>query len=241
MSNENEQAKAYIRYVMDRLNIAPTALAARAGLSATTLTRPLNDPEHKFTLSNSTLAKVGAATGISYSDYLRESQPEEDRVSRSPKRLSSAVRVATVEAGAWREVDELDQSEPEWVAVPPDDKYPDATQDVYDVSGDSMNDLKPHPITPGSRIVAVRYDEIASRAPLRDGLVVVVQRSRDGGHVRELSVKQVAWFDDRIEFQPRSTNPKHKPIVVKHDSWEDDGVEVAIVGLVRDVMHKLPG
>lgn len=241
MPNENEQAKAYIRYVMDRLDIAPTALAARAGLSATTLTRPLNDPEHKFTLSNSTLAKVGAATGISYSDYLRESGPEDDRVSRSPKRLSSAVRVATVEAGAWREVDEFDQSEPEWVAVPPDDKYPDATQDVYDVSGDSMNDLKPHPITPGSRIVAVRYDEIASRAPLRDGLVVVVQRSRDGGHVRELSVKQVAWFDDRIEFQPRSTNPKHKPIVVKHDSWEDDGVEVAIVGLVRDVMHKLPG
>jgi transcriptional regulator with XRE-family HTH domain len=162
-------------------------------------------------------------------------------VTRSSRPSSAASVVATVEAGAWREVDEFDQSDPEWVAVSPDDKYPDATQDVYNVAGDSMNALEPHPITPGSRIVAVRYDEIANRSPLRDGLVVVVQRSRNGGHERELTVKQVAWFEDRIEFQPRSTNPKHKPIIVEHDSWEDNGVEVAIVGLVRDIIHRLPG
>ena len=174
--------------------------------------------------------------------WLKEGiEADSQDIQQATRRLGGAVVVATVEAGAWREVDEFDQSDPEWVAVPPDDKYPDATQDVYNVSGDSMNALQPHPITPGSRIVAVRYDEIASRAPLRDGLVVVVQRKRDGGHVRELSVKQVAWFDDRIEFQPRSTNPKHKPIVVEHDTWEDNGVEVAIVGLVRDIIHRLPG
>lgn len=104
-----------------------------------------------------------------------------------------------------------------------------------------MNKLDPIPITNGSRIVAVDYDEIASRVPLRDGLIVVVQRARNGGQERELTVKQVAWFDDRIEFQPRSTNSKHKPIVVQHDSWEDNGVEIAVVGLVRDIIHRLPG
>lgn len=160
------------------------------------------------------------------------------RTSRAP---GTAPLVAIVEAGAWREVDELNQEDPKWVTVPADEKFPDATQRVYDVSGDSMNDLKPHPITPGSRIVAVDYDEISSRSPLRNDLIVVIQRSRNGGQERELSVKQVAWFEDRIEFQPRSTNPKHKPIVVEHDSWEDNGVEVAIVGLVRDIIHRLPG
>lgn len=160
------------------------------------------------------------------------------RASRAP---GTAPVVATVEAGAWREVDELDQEDPEWVTVPADDKFPDATQRVFDVSGDSMNDLKPHPITPGSRIVAIDYDEIAGRSPLRNDLVVVIQRTRNGGQERELSVKQVAWFDDRIEFQPRSTNPKHKPIVVEHDSWDDNGVEIAVVGLVRDIIHRLPG
>ncbi|WP_245892889.1 LexA family protein [Devosia naphthalenivorans] len=160
---------------------------------------------------------------------------------RSMRAPGTAPVVATVEAGAWREVDELDQDSPEWVTVPADDKFPDATQRVYDVAGDSMNALQPHPITPGSRLVAIDYDEIASRSPLRNGLVVVIQRSKNGGQERELSVKQVAWFEDRIEFQPRSTNPKHKPIVVEHDNWEDNGVEVAIVGLVRDIIHRLPG
>lgn len=240
MSRENEQAKAYVRHVMAELNIAATALAAKAGLSATTLTRPLNDPEHKFSISTSTIAKIGAATGITYADFLRVGQTATNQISLSGRQLKSAVVVATVEAGAWREVDEFDQSDPEWIAVPPDDKYPDATQDVYNVAGDSMNALEPHPITPGSRIVAVRYDEIAARAPLRDGLVVVVRRSRNDGQERELTVKQVAWFNDRIEFQPRSSNPKHKPIVVKHDAWEDDGVTVEIVGLVTRIMHDLP-
>lgn len=241
MSKENEQAKAYVLYVMAQLHIAATALAAKAGLSATTLTRPLNDPEHKFALSTSTLGKIAQATGISYSDYLRTVTGGPSEIARTARPPASAPVVATVEAGAWREVDELNQEDPEWVTVPVDDKFPDATQRVYDVSGDSMNKLEPHPITPGSRIVAVDYDEIASRSPLRNGLVVVIQRSRNGGQERELSVKQVEWFEDRIEFQPRSTNAKHKPIVVEHDNWEDNGVEVAIVGLVRDIIHRLPG
>jgi DNA-binding transcriptional regulator YdaS (Cro superfamily) len=221
------------------------ALADLIGVSRATVNRLANDHSK---LKRDRAEEIARHLGVTADDLMlnrlpweaRTSPPSEDSV-KPGRQLGSAIVVATVEAGAWREVDEFDQSDPEWVAVPPDDKYPDATQDVYNVAGDSMNALEPHPITPGSRIVAVRYDEIASRSPLRDGLVVVVQRSRNGGQERELTVKQVAWFDDRIEFQPRSTNPKHKPIVVEHDSWEDNGVEVAIVGLVRDIIHRLPG
>ncbi|KKB81040.1 hypothetical protein VW35_02410 [Devosia soli] len=222
------------------------ALADLLGVSRATVNRLANDHSK---LKRDRAELMAPHLGVTAEDLMLNRLPWEAKTSAPPDGehirrglpLGSAIVVATVEAGAWREVDEFDQSDPEWVAVPPDDKYPDATQDVYNVAGDSMNALQPHPITPGSRVVAIRYDEIASRAPLRDGLVVVVQRSRNGGQERELTVKQVAWFDDRIEFQPRSTNPKHKPIVVEHDSWEDNGVEVAIVGLVRDIIHRLPG
>lgn len=222
------------------------ALADLIGVSRATVNRLANDHSK---LKRDRAAMMAKHLGVSTEDLMlnrlpweaKTSAPPDDEAVKRGRTLGSAIVVATVEAGAWREVDEFDQSSPEWVAVPPDDKYPDATQDVYDVAGDSMNALQPHPITPGSRLVAVRYDEISSRAPLRDGLVVVVQRSRNGGHERELTVKQVAWFEDRIEFQPKSTNPKHKPIIVEHDSWEDNGVEVAIVGLVRDIIHRLPG
>jgi len=223
------------------------ALADALNVSRATVNRLANDHSK---LKRDRAEVMAPLLGVTADDLMLNRLPWADSTNTSPnapeltkakRALGSAPMVATVEAGAWREVDEFDQSDPEWIAVPPDDKYPDATQEVYLVSGDSMNALQPHPITPGSRLICVRYDEIAARAPLRDGLVVIVQRTRDGGHVRELSVKEVAWFDDRIEFQPRSTNPRHKPIVVEHDNWEDNGVEVAIVALVRDVLHKLPG
>ena len=241
MSEANRTTTEYIRYVMERTGQKPSALAMTAGLAASTLTRALNSPDYKFALSTTTLNRIAEATGITMSDYLGSlSKTGPSEASRAVGKVVAAAIRATVEAGAWREVDELDQSDPIWISVPRDDKFPDATQDVFEVSGDSMNALQPHPITPGSRIVGVRYDEVASRAPLRDGLIVVVQRTRDGGHTREMSVKQVAWFEDRIEFQPRSTNPKHKPIIVRHDDWEDDGVVVEIISLVRSVIHQLP-
>lgn len=164
---------------------------------------------------------------------------EPPELTKQNSRSTVAAVRATVEAGAWREVDQFDQSEPEWVAIDPDPRFPDVTHDIYRVAGDSMNRLEPNPITPGSRVVALRYDEISNRYPLRDGLIVVVQRAREGGHILELSIKQVAWFNDRIEFQPRSSNPAHKPIVVEHDAWEDNGMTVEIVGLVTRIMHDL--
>ncbi|MCY1557506.1 hypothetical protein D9M68_943600 [compost metagenome] len=71
-------------------------------------------------------------------------------------------------------------------------------------------------------------------------MVVVVERTRDGGHTREWSVKQVEFYQDRIEFHPRSTDPKWKPIVVKHEDDQDDGVSVTILALVTQILNTLP-
>lgn len=56
----------YLNRVMSELGITASALAERAGVSNTTLTRPLNNPAHKFRLSNTTLEKIRAATGIPF-------------------------------------------------------------------------------------------------------------------------------------------------------------------------------
>lgn len=224
---------------IDELGWNKAELHRRSGISYDSLNKYLRgDVDNPRGNVLETLAKAIDKSALWLKEGIEADGAEIRRVARAP---GTAPVVAIVEAGAWREVDELAQDDPEWVTVPADDKFPDATQRVYDVAGDSMNALQPHPITPGSRLVAVDYDEIAGRSPLRSGLVVVIQRSKNGGQERELSVKQVEWFDDRIEFQPRSSNPKHKPIVVEHDNWEDDGVQIAVVGLVRDIIHRLPG
>ncbi len=147
----------------------------------------------------------------------------------------------TVEAGTFREVDEFDQSEPVEILLPRDEKFPNARQLVFDVGGDSLNDLRPRPILSGDRLVCLAYEDVAHEVELRDGMVVVVQRTRDGGHFREWSVKQIEIYNDRAEFHPRSSNPKHKPIVVHHDSEADDGISVEVIALVRRVMNEMPG
>lgn len=141
-----------------------------------------------------------------------------------------------VEAGSFREVDDFNQSEPETFLVPRDPEFPSARVLAFDVSGDSMNALSPMPIPPGYRAICVAYEDIADRVPLRNGMVVVVQRTREGGHIREWSIKQVEFYADRIEFHPRSTNAKHKPIVVPHDYQADDGTSVEVIALVRSAI-----
>ena len=54
-------------------------------------------------------------------------------------------------------------------------------------------------------------------------------------------MKQIEIHEDRTEFHPRSTNPKHKPIVVQRNFTADDGVEVEVIALVRRVVNDLPG
>jgi hypothetical protein len=153
-----------------------------------------------------------------------------------------AGRVAgKVEAGAFREVDEFDQSEAVEIALPRDEKFPNARQLVFDVAGDSMNDLRPRPIFPDDRLVCISYEDVGHMVELRSGMVVVVERTRDGGHFREWSVKQLELFPDRAEFHPRSTNTKHKPIIVRPDHEADDGVTVRVIALVRRVMNEMPG
>jgi SOS-response transcriptional repressor LexA len=68
MSDDNKfqtASKAYVRFVMDELRLTPSGLAKSAGIASSTLTRALNDPGHKFTLSTSTLGKIAKASGIS--------------------------------------------------------------------------------------------------------------------------------------------------------------------------------
>lgn len=143
-----------------------------------------------------------------------------------------------VQAGAFLPIDEYDQSAPETFFEPADPEFPRARRTAFDVIGDSMNQLAPIPILPGSRLIAVNYEDIG--IPLRDRMVVVVQQERESGFLREWSVKQVELQDDVILFHPRSSNPRHKPIIVSRDLQADDGKTVTVLALVREIKNKVP-
>lgn len=170
--------------------------------------------------------------------WLRDGiEQSEAELSRIGGRMVPVRTAGTVEAGAFREVDEFDQGEPDEIYLPPDTKYPNARQMAFVVAGDSMNNLDPRPILPGDRAVCVAYADIASEVKLRDGMVVVVQRQRDGGHFREWSIKQIELYEDRTVFAPRSTNPKHKPIIIPREFDADNGEEVEVIAILRRVVN----
>lgn len=145
------------------------------------------------------------------------------------------VKIAgKAKAGEFISIEDLgDWDEPEEFYDTRDPRFPHARHLGFEVEGDSMNALKPRPIQDGDRLSALAYEDIADRYPLRDGMIVVVQRTRHGGHEREWSVKQLEIYEDRMEFHPRSTNPRHKPIIIKRDSLADDGITVEIIAIVR--------
>jgi SOS-response transcriptional repressor LexA len=148
--------------------------------------------------------------------------------------------VGDVEAGAFREAPEFDTDDIEYVTDYPDKEYPHARRIGFRVRGDSMNDLKPRSILEGDKVIGLDFQDIESQVVLREGMIVVVEQTRDGGHTREWSVKQMEIYEDRYEFCPRSTSKRHKPIVVPNkvfrDPSEDDGRQVRILALVRRVI-----
>lgn len=145
------------------------------------------------------------------------------------------VMAGIVEAGAFREFDDANQDEPETITTDADPRWPKARHFAVRVAGDSMNACQPIPILDGAIVVCVDYSDIASSYPLRDGMKVVIQRVRDGGHLREWSIKQIEVQDDRYIFHPRSTSTRHKPIIVTTDLEADDGTTVSVLGWVRRI------
>lgn len=142
----------------------------------------------------------------------------------------------TAEAGNWREFDDYsDQEEPEWYMVPtrPGDTM---RRFLTKIAGDSMDKAR---LFDGDFVVTIDWNDLDR--PANDGEIVVVQQTRDGGHTIETTVKQIRVHKDRYELHPRSSNPKHKAIIVKHGDGERDGRQVTIIGLVESVYRPILG
>lgn len=116
--------------------------------------------------------------------------------------------LGNIQAGYWLDTSLIDQDqEPEMLPVARDLRFPRARQYALRVVGDSMNRDFPD----GSYVTCVDFAE--SGLAIREGMTVHVERHRDGGQLREITLKVIAR-DRRGAFilEPRSTNPTHKPL-----------------------------
>jgi len=138
----------------------------------------------------------------------------------------------TVEAGAFRPWDTLNQtSEHRRIPVTPDPRYPREAQFAFEVVGDSMDEAN---ILPGMWVLAVDahvWEKLNSEVA-GDGKIVVAARTRDSRPERELTVKQLRVFHDRLELRPRSSNPRHETLVKPWPPEEHPAEEITVIAIV---------
>lgn len=141
--------------------------------------------------------------------------------------------LGVVDAGAFREADTMSQVERREIDGPVNDIYPNAARMAWESRGDSMNEAG---ILDGAILIGVDFQEAGGI--LTNGMTVVVQQDRGG--LIERSVKAVAVYPDRIEFQPRSTNPIHKPIIYRNGEADNDNlIEVTVLTVVHCILKML--
>lgn len=143
--------------------------------------------------------------------------------------------VGTVEAGAFRPViEEIDETTVQRISISRHDKFKNFNHFAFDVRGDSMNLAG---INEGDKLICVDWAEVGMME--LSGLIVVVERVVNGGHLREWTVKQMEVFKDKILLHPRSTNQAHKPIEILRDHGADNGTEIRIIALVDQVIKNV--
>lgn len=205
-------------------------LAAAVGLSTSQVQRFESGDREPKKVDLENLARVLECT---VAELISDEAPPAAPVYEKLLPIPLAGRTA---AGVFREVVEFDDAEPEYVFEPEDEDFPKARRFALTVEGDSMNAAEP-PIPDGSRVICVDFEQTGQ--PFLDGMIVVVQRTREGGHLREWSVKEVELHDEEIWFCPRSTNKKHKPIKVLNNPSASEWNSMEVIGLVRDVSMRV--
>lgn len=141
--------------------------------------------------------------------------------------LQSLPLLGQVRAGAWLSLDDSGQDAPVMRPAAVDPRYPHAKQWLREVVGDSM-DAKG--IMSGDLVHLVDWAECG--AGLTTGQIIEVTRYRDGGELREVTLKEVeVKSPGNFLLWPRSTNPRWKdPIILNGKA--DDGQEVRVTGLL---------
>lgn len=136
-----------------------------------------------------------------------------------------------VAAGVWMEIDPIEQvAGTQTVPFSASPIYPRSAQYALRVRGTSINKFADDGDFLRCIDVGISGVEPAS------GDLVIVQRERDQGSLREVTAKVIRRSKDVIRLEPASTDTTHKPILVPVDQ-SDEATNVRVVAIVDAVLR----
>lgn len=137
----------------------------------------------------------------------------------------------TVAAGIWLEAGEMELEPGDWLPFNPAPQFPADSVYCVRVRGDSLDKVAPD----GSTLVCV--DLVKGNIAIREGDLVIVQRTREQGGLIEVTAKRVHQVPGGYELRPESTNPRWKPIFLDRHN-QTDIETISVLARVEYVMHK---
>ncbi|SNY91969.1 SOS-response transcriptional repressor LexA (RecA-mediated autopeptidase) [Cohaesibacter sp. ES.047] len=225
---------------MAELGLNPSSAGARVGKSRELIRNVLRGQSNTPSAINLKLIAQALETS---SEWLLEGKgqpnatdqlPEQTgNVSPSTQRLGRIPIRGEVAAGLWREHDDLAQDldePPQYAPTVSNDRYPSDHQFALVVRGESLNKIAPD----GSTLHCVELIN-GGAWDVKDGELVIVQRSKFQGAMIETTAKRVRKNGD-FELWPESTHPDfQEPLRIQNRLEQGTDEEVRILAKVISI------
>lgn len=245
--DDDAEAKALgeaLRALRQRSKMSQAEAAAAMGLGSGEAWRVYETGKAPTIFKPGVQFRLANAVGATMAELLAERDRVSGRPSQAAPRSGDPFRNGErtelpirdrIQAGAWLLADDTVQDFPRTFPAAKDGRYPFAKQWISEVAGDSMNLLG---IQDGDYVQCVDAIDI-SYYP-RHGDVVEVERLRNGGRERELTLKQIEMTATGFVLAPRSTNPRFQQPLRLDEGVANDGedYEVRIRALVVTTMRR---
>ncbi|WP_299479315.1 XRE family transcriptional regulator [uncultured Roseibium sp.] len=210
------------------LGLSRAELARRSGVSYDNLNKyergEVDHPRGK------NLSKIAVALGTSEKALLFGSTPFGSNIRQSNTTLRIHGEVA---AGLWMEASLFEGEHSEASTVLGDSRFPIELQYLLRINGESLNKLAQS----GDLILCFDYGQAG--VEIQSGDLVVVERSRDGGHTIERTAKRVVQSLNGVQLLPESHDPRFQDPIV-FDDFDEEESQVRIVAKVLSILRLFP-
>lgn len=219
MERTASEIRSWMKTVLEEKDWSPARWAREAGVAPSTIQRAIKD-DYEFVTSSRTLDKLAKAA-----DTPAPLVSQNISTIASPRFLDVRYRTG---AGLWHEAGDEVQAFEGVFPVTADPAYAGYAQWLERVVGDSMDRDYPD----GCFVHVVSTSDMGYSP--RPGDHVILVRYRNDGQEIERTIKEVVRKGSRLEFWPRSTNPRwQEPVVLAGgDGQIADLHRVEVAGLV---------
>lgn len=213
---------------MDELKMNAFQTAKKAGLGDSFVRDILRGKTKSPSAEN--LAKLSAALDTT-SDHLMGRRAGDSTLRRVSAKVEGVPVLGRVAANTWYTVDDIvDPDDEDVERIPSISGYPVEWQFGMIVEGNCLNKVAQD----GDRLVCL--DLIKSQVEISEGDLVIVERLKFEGQMRQRTAKRVKRTSSGFELWPESTDPAHQdPILLESVS---EGEDIRVWAKVLWVMRK---